>query len=187
MGLYQIKADRAHFCHPDIGEPDRKHSGWETALLSHPDELCFLCEIPELQVTSMETTAGTGFSSGKPLSSHDSPFSERTRSGFHFRKIRGSDPQTGRYPERMTDQCRLAFSAAQALLREKKSDFGDVVRVIYIVKDAARLAACAPFVSDAFGPHRPATTVLAVSSLGDPEAEIELELITHDPAVAELA
>ncbi|GBR03071.1 Rid family hydrolase [Acetobacter oeni] len=107
------------------------------------------------------------------------PKYEQGRGGLRLSRIRGYDRHAGRFPARITDQCRLAFSAGNAALLARGASLQDVVRVIFVVKDAGQLTSCAPFVSNALGANRPAATVMVVDSFDSPDVEIELELITH--------
>ena len=72
-------------------------------------------------------------------------------------------------------------AAAQALaniasaMAEAGFALADVVRVRYILPDAADFAACEPVLRDAFGDIRPAATMM-VAGLLDPRMRIEIEV-----------
>ncbi|NHO32370.1 Rid family hydrolase [Acetobacter fallax] len=129
----------------------------------------------------METAAGdtTASQDAAQLAESILPRCEQARKGLRLRRIRGYDRHSGCFPDRITDQCRLAFSAGSAALLARGASLQDVVRVIYVVKDAGKLTSCAPFVSNALGANRPAATVMVVKGFDVPDVEIELELITH--------
>ena len=63
---------------------------------------------------------------------------------------------------------------AQALV-EAGSSFADVVRVRYILPDAADFEPCWPVLRRAFGEARPAATMIA-AGLADPRMRIEIEV-----------
>ncbi len=58
--------------------------------------------------------------------------------------------------------------------------FGDVVRVRYILPDAADFPACWPALRRAFGQARPAATMIA-AGLADPRMRIEIEVTARLP------
>lgn len=109
------------------------------------------------------------------------PSYEHSHEGMRVRRLRGFDSRTGRFPARIGDQCRLAFSAGGVALSARGATLQDVVRVVYLIKDASKLSSCGSFASDALGANRPATTVLVVEKFDRPEIEIELELIARIP------
>ncbi|NHN84926.1 hypothetical protein GOB93_09765 [Acetobacter musti] len=129
----------------------------------------------------METAAGNSRDPSDPARTTESilPCCEQARGGLRLRRVRGYDRHSGCFPARIADQCRLAFSAGSAALLARGASLEDVVRVIYVVKDAGQLTSCAPFVSNALGANRPAATVMVVEDFDVPDVKIELELITH--------
>ena len=72
--------------------------------------------------------------------------------------------------------------ASQALrnighaLTEAGSSFADVVRVQYILTDAAEFEPCWPVLRAYFGEVRPAATMIVVAGLADPRIKIEIEV-----------
>ena len=60
-------------------------------------------------------------------------------------------------------------------LAEAGSSFADVVRVRYILPDAADFEPCWPVLRRAFGEARPAATMIA-AGLADPRMRIEIEV-----------
>lgn len=81
----------------------------------------------------------------------------------------------------MTISGDVAEQAAQTLrnigeaLREAGSGFDDVVRVRYILPNAADFAACWPVLREHFGTVRPAATMIQ-AGLADPRIKIEIEV-----------
>lgn len=71
-----------------------------------------------------------------------------------------------------TEQCLRNIAAA---LAEAGATFADVVRVRYILTDAAEFPATWPALRAAFGDVRPAATMIE-AGLADPRAKIEIEV-----------
>lgn len=71
-----------------------------------------------------------------------------------------------------TDQC---LKNIQAALAEAGADFADVVRVMYILPDAARFPDCWPILRKYLGTVRPAATMIA-AGLSDPRMQIEIQV-----------
>ena len=71
-----------------------------------------------------------------------------------------------------TQQCLANIAAA---LAEAGASLDDVVRVTYILPDAAEFEACWPLLREAFGRARPAATMLSAGLL-DPRLRIEIEV-----------
>jgi enamine deaminase RidA (YjgF/YER057c/UK114 family) len=71
-----------------------------------------------------------------------------------------------------TDQC---LKNIQAALEEAGADFADVVRVMYILPDAARFPDCWPILRKYLGTVRPAATMIA-AGLSDPRMQIEIQV-----------
>ena len=88
---------------------------------------------------------------------------------------------TGFDYDRMTIADDVAAQAEQALrnigaaLAQAGASFGDVVRVTYMLPDAADFPACWPALRVAFGEVRPAATMIACG-LADPRMKIEIEV-----------
>ena len=70
-----------------------------------------------------------------------------------------------------TEQCLANIEAA---LREAGAGWGDVVRVTYMLPDAADFPACWPALRRVLGDVRPAATMIACG-LADPRMKIEIE------------
>jgi enamine deaminase RidA (YjgF/YER057c/UK114 family) len=71
-----------------------------------------------------------------------------------------------------TDQC---LKNIQSALKQAGADFADVVRVMYIVPDAARFADCWPVLRKYLGAVRPAATMIS-AGLSDPRMQIEIQV-----------
>jgi enamine deaminase RidA (YjgF/YER057c/UK114 family) len=71
-----------------------------------------------------------------------------------------------------TDQC---LKNIQSALKQAGADFADVVRVMYIVPDAARFPDCWPILRKYLGAVRPAATMIS-AGLSDPRMQIEIQV-----------
>ena len=71
-----------------------------------------------------------------------------------------------------TEQCLKNIEAA---LHEAGSGFADVVRVTYVLPNAAEFEACWPALRQAFGTVRPAAMMIS-AGLVDPRMKIEIEV-----------
>ncbi len=78
-------------------------------------------------------------------------------------------------PERAEDQARNALGTIAKVLAEAGFGLADVVRVTYILTDAALRHEIAPALREAFGAARPASTMF-VAGLNEPEMKIEIEV-----------
>lgn len=92
----------------------------------------------------------------------------------------GYDYTTMSMPEGVEAQCRNALATIEAALREAGAGLADVVRVRYILTDAANWPACWPITSAAFGDAPPAGTMI-VAGLQSPEMLIEIEVTARLP------
>jgi enamine deaminase RidA (YjgF/YER057c/UK114 family) len=87
----------------------------------------------------------------------------------------------------MTISDDVATQAAQCLknihaaLTEAGSRFEDIVRVRYILPNAADFEPCWPVLRQYFGEVRPAATMIA-AGLADPRMKIEIEVTAKRPA-----
>jgi enamine deaminase RidA (YjgF/YER057c/UK114 family) len=87
----------------------------------------------------------------------------------------GYDYATMTLAEGVTAQCRQTLANITVALAEAGCTLDDVVRVRYILPDAAEWPACWPIVSKAFAIARPAATMI-VAALQDPAMRIEIEV-----------
>jgi enamine deaminase RidA (YjgF/YER057c/UK114 family) len=74
--------------------------------------------------------------------------------------------------EAQAEQCLQNISAA---LRSADASLADVVRVTYILPDAADFAKCWPVLKRHFGAIRPAATMIS-AGLADPRMRVEIEV-----------
>jgi enamine deaminase RidA (YjgF/YER057c/UK114 family) len=72
-------------------------------------------------------------------------------------------------------QCEQALTNIEAALGQAGCGFKDVVRVHYLMTNAADFEACWPAMGKAFGSVRPACTAMVVE-LVDPRMKIEIEV-----------
>ena len=75
----------------------------------------------------------------------------------------------------IVEQTRQCLANIAAALTEAGASLDDVVRVTYILPDAAEFEACWPLLREAFGRARPAATMLSAGLL-DPRMRIEIEV-----------
>ncbi|WP_216641162.1 RidA family protein [Oceaniglobus roseus] len=92
----------------------------------------------------------------------------------------GYDYATMTMPEGVAEQCANALATIAKALGEASATLDDVVRVRYILTDAAEWPACWPMVSEAFARARPAATMI-VAGLQEPEMKIEIEVTARLP------
>jgi enamine deaminase RidA (YjgF/YER057c/UK114 family) len=87
--------------------------------------------------------------------------------GFDYSKMTIVDDVVGQ-----VEQCLRNIGAA---LAQAGADFADVVRVTYMLPDAADFEACWPALRKVFGDIRPAATMICCG-LADPRMRIEIEV-----------
>ncbi|MDD9979729.1 MAG: RidA family protein [Boseongicola sp.] len=87
----------------------------------------------------------------------------------------GYDYATMTMPDSIVDQCRNALSTIADALAVAGSGLDDVVRVRYIVPNAAEWPDCWPVTSEAFAKAKPAATMLS-AALQEAEMKIEIEV-----------
>ncbi|MCF2870278.1 RidA family protein [Octadecabacter sp. G9-8] len=96
--------------------------------------------------------------------------------GFvHVSGCVGVDRATGDVPADVTQQCRLALEIIGNALSEAGVSFADVIRVTYMLPDAAEFEPCWPLLKDAFGANPPAATMIECGLI-DPKYRIEIEV-----------
>ncbi len=78
------------------------------------------------------------------------------------------------------EQAEQALRNIGHALAEAGSSFADVVRVRYILPDAADFEPCWPVLRHCFGEVRPAATMIA-AGLADPRMKIEIEVTARRP------
>jgi enamine deaminase RidA (YjgF/YER057c/UK114 family) len=77
--------------------------------------------------------------------------------------------------DNLSDQTEQCLKNIQSALRQAGADFTDVVRVTYVLPDAARFPDCWPILRKYFGTVRPAAMMIA-AGLSDPRMQIEIEV-----------
>ena len=87
----------------------------------------------------------------------------------------GFDYGTMTIAEDVVTQVEQCLRNIDAALTEAGASFADVVRVRYILPDAADFPACWPALRRAFGEARPAATMIQ-AGLADPRMKIEIEV-----------
>ncbi len=87
----------------------------------------------------------------------------------------GFDYSTMTISDSVVEQTEQCLANLEAALSEADATFEDVVRVRYILPDAADFEACWPALRGAFGEVRPAATMFA-AGLADPRMKIEIEV-----------
>ena len=87
----------------------------------------------------------------------------------------GFDYSTMTISEDVTEQAAQCLENIGAALREAGASFDDVVRVTYVLPNAADFPACWPVLRRYFGEVRPAAMMIA-AGLADPRMKIEIEV-----------
>jgi enamine deaminase RidA (YjgF/YER057c/UK114 family) len=87
----------------------------------------------------------------------------------------GFDYATMTISDNLLDQTEQCFRNIQAALRQAGADLPDVVRVTYVVPNAARFADCWPVLRKYLGAVRPAAMMIS-AGLADPRMQIEIEV-----------
>jgi enamine deaminase RidA (YjgF/YER057c/UK114 family) len=93
--------------------------------------------------------------------------------GFNYQTMTISDNLL-----EQTDQC---LKNIQAALGQAGAGLKDIVRVMYIVPDAARFPDCWPVLRKYLGAVRPAATMIS-AGLSDPRMQIEIQVTARKPA-----
>jgi enamine deaminase RidA (YjgF/YER057c/UK114 family) len=87
----------------------------------------------------------------------------------------GFDYSTMTIPEGLAEQTEQALKNIEAALAEAGSSLRDVVRVTYILPNAAEFSQCWPTLRKYFGEIRPAATMIS-AGLADSRMRIEIEV-----------
>jgi enamine deaminase RidA (YjgF/YER057c/UK114 family) len=93
----------------------------------------------------------------------------------------GFDYDTMTISDSLLDQTEQCLKNIQSALRQAGADFGDVVRVNYIVPKGERFSDCWPVLRKYFGASRPAMTMISAGLL-DPRMQIEIEVTARKGA-----
>ncbi|HMR70249.1 MAG TPA: Rid family hydrolase, partial [Rubrivivax sp.] len=75
----------------------------------------------------------------------------------------------------VVEQAAQTLRNVESALAQAGASLADVVRVRYLLPDAADFPRCWPVLREAFGETRPAATMMAVG-LADPRMKIEIEV-----------
>lgn len=87
----------------------------------------------------------------------------------------GFDYATMTISDSVAEQTEQCLKNIEAALQQAESSLKDVVRVTYILPDAADFPQCWPVLKQYFGEVRPACTMIA-AGLADPAMKIEIQV-----------
>jgi enamine deaminase RidA (YjgF/YER057c/UK114 family) len=87
----------------------------------------------------------------------------------------GFDYATMSISDNLLDQTEQCLKNIQAALRQAGAELADIVRINYIVPNAARFPDCWPILRKYLGAIRPAATMIS-AGLADPRMQIEIEV-----------
>ena len=87
----------------------------------------------------------------------------------------GFDYATMTISDNLLDQTEQCLKNIQAALRQAGAELADIVRVTYLVPNAARFPDCWPILRKYLGAIRPAATMIS-AGLADPRMQIEIEV-----------
>ena len=93
----------------------------------------------------------------------------------------GFDYAAGTISPDVSEQAEQTLRNIEHALTQAGFSFADVVRVHYILPDAADFEPCWPVLRRYFGEARPAATMI-VAGLADPRMKIEIEVTAHRAA-----
>lgn len=93
----------------------------------------------------------------------------------------GFDYRTMSISQDVVEQARQCLRNIEWALEQAGAGLADVVRVHYILPEAADFEPCWPVLRQAFGDVRPAATMFA-AGLADPRMKIEIEVTALKPA-----
>ena len=93
----------------------------------------------------------------------------------HVSGTTGFDYATMTIADDVVEQTAQCLRNIRAALAEAGCDFGDVLRVRYLLPDREDFEPCWPLLREAFGAARPAAT-MQVCGLSDPRMRIEIEV-----------
>lgn len=87
----------------------------------------------------------------------------------------GFDYDTMEISDDVVEQARQCINNIRAALQGVGADLSDAVRVNYYLRHSADFESCWPVLSEAFGAHPPAATMIE-ANMATPEMLIEIEL-----------
>jgi enamine deaminase RidA (YjgF/YER057c/UK114 family) len=82
----------------------------------------------------------------------------------------------------LPEQAEQCMKNIQSALRQAGADFQDIVRVNYVLPDAARFPECWPILRKYLGAVRPAAMMIC-AGLADPRMQIEIEVTARKRSV----
>jgi 2-iminobutanoate/2-iminopropanoate deaminase len=85
----------------------------------------------------------------------------------------------GSVPAGTVEQFRVALQSVDACLRHCGAEARHVVKVTIFMIDVTERALINPVRVEYFGEHRPASTLVGVSSLVDPRFRVEIEAVAY--------
>jgi enamine deaminase RidA (YjgF/YER057c/UK114 family) len=94
----------------------------------------------------------------------------------------GFDYATMIISDNLAEQTEQCLKNIQSALQQAGADFADVVRVTYILPDAARFPDCWPTLRKYLGVVRPAATMIS-AGLSDPRMQIEIEVTARKRSI----
>jgi enamine deaminase RidA (YjgF/YER057c/UK114 family) len=94
----------------------------------------------------------------------------------------GFDYATMTIADNLADQTEQCLKNIQTALSQAGAEFADVVRVVYVLPDAARFPNCWPILRKYFGEVRPAAMMIS-AGLSDPRMQIEIEVTARKRSV----
>jgi enamine deaminase RidA (YjgF/YER057c/UK114 family) len=83
--------------------------------------------------------------------------------------------------DNLLEQAEQCMKNIQSALRQAGADFTDVVRVTYVLPNAARFPECWPILRKYLGAVRPAAMMIS-AGLSDPRMQIEIEVTARKRA-----
>lgn len=160
-----------------VGDPASAEEGKKAGVID--GEIVYLDEIPHAR----ESTSRTAEQPGRRLISSGSTFEREI--GYSRAVVDGDwifmsgttgfDYATMTISESLTEQVEQCFRNIEAALADAGATFRDVVRVMYILRDADEFPECWPILNKYFGDVRPASTMIS-AGLSDPRMRIEIQV-----------
>ena len=93
----------------------------------------------------------------------------------------GFDYQTMTISDDLLDQTEQCLKNIHSALTQADAEFADIVRVTYVLPNAARFSDCWPVLHKYFGTVRPAAMMIS-AGLSDPRMQIEIEVTARKRA-----
>jgi enamine deaminase RidA (YjgF/YER057c/UK114 family) len=126
-------------------------------------------------------------SSGSPFE-HDIGYSRAVVDGdwVFVSGTTGFDYATMTISDDLVDQAEQCMKNIEAALRQAGAKFADVVRVNYVLPNAARFPDCWPVLRKYLGAVRPAAMMIC-AGLSDPRMQIEIEVTARKRNLSEPA